>query len=76
MTDLDAKVQQMSQQMERLQHTQGQYNTPPPSSIPPAAMSFGNHFPNGIENGSDPPRTLPPLVNAAAMQGVQYSEGR
>lgn len=47
------------------------------TSPPPSAMNFatngGTHYTNGIDSNSEN-RTLPPMLNGGAMQGVQYGE--
>jgi uncharacterized coiled-coil protein SlyX len=69
--DMEIKLQQMSEQLQRGQHP-GNF-APPPNALPQAP--YGAHYTNGVENGNEPPRTLAPLLNGA-MQGVQYSEDR
>lgn len=49
----------------------GNFSHPaPPSSIP--SFNGGSQYANGVE--SDASRTLPPIMNGTAMQGVQYGE--
>jgi uncharacterized coiled-coil protein SlyX len=71
MHDMEIKLQQMSEQLQRGQHP-GNFPAPP-NAMPQS--SYGAHYANGVENGNEPPRTLPPLLNGA-MQGVQYSDDR
>lgn len=71
MQDMEMKMQQMNEQLQRLQH-QGSFAAPP-NAIPQSP--YGTHYPNGIDNSKEPARTLPPLMNGA-MQGVQYSDDR
>jgi hypothetical protein len=71
MQDMELKMQQMSEQLQRLQH-QGPYQ-PPPNAMPQSP--YGTHYTNGIDASNEPQRTLPPLINGA-MQGVQYSDDR
>lgn len=68
-------MHQMDQQIKELTARlnaggQGGYTSPP-------AISFGNnngqHYTNGIDSSNDN-RTLPPIMNGGAMQGVQYGE--
>lgn len=71
------RMKEMTAQIQRLQQQQQQqgpasYDTPPPSGIP---SLFGNHA-SQYSNGQEPPRTLPPLMNGVAMQGVQYADER
>lgn len=46
-------------------------------AAPPQAMGFANtsgqHYTNGMDANNDN-RTLPPIMNGGAMQGVQYGE--
>ena len=72
MSDMEVKMQEMSQQLQRLHSASASYTTPPPNTLSTSPMGFGNHYTNGIEGSNE--RTLPPLVNGAAMQGVQYSD--
>jgi hypothetical protein len=71
MQEMEMKMQQMSDQLQRLQH-QGNYPAPP-NAIPQSP--YGSHFTNGVESSNEPQRTLPPLMNGA-MQGVQYGDDR
>ncbi|KEF63393.1 uncharacterized protein A1O9_01370 [Exophiala aquamarina CBS 119918] len=73
--DLESKMHEMSQQLQRLQH-QGSF-PPPPSVIPQSPLNYGPapRFSNNIDGPNELPRTLPPLVNGA-MQGIQYSDDR
>jgi len=73
--DLENKMHQMSEQLQRLQH-QGSF-PPAPSVNTQSPMSYGPgpHFANTIDGPNELPRTLPPLVNGA-MQGIQYSDDR
>jgi len=76
--DMESKIREMSQQMQRLQHPAGGAYPPPapPNSLPQSPLGYGSHFGNnGIDGSNEPTRTLPPLVNGA-MQGVQYSDDR
>lgn len=66
-----AQLGKVGQPVSRFQQhqTQGSYEGP-------SGHVYGGHFP---PNGTEPPRTLPPLMNGAglsAMQGVQYSDDR
>lgn len=68
-------MHQMDQQIKELTARlsaggQGGFTSPPPS------MNFGSngtHYTNGIDTSNDN-RTLPPIMNGGAMQGVQYGE--
>ena len=66
------QLEKLGQQINRFQQqhqNQGSYEGPP-------GPVFGGHFP---QNPSEPPRTLPPLMNGvgpSAMQGIQYSDDR
>ena len=71
MQDMEMKLQQMNEQLQRLQH-QGNYPAPP-NALPQSP--YGQHFSNGIDGSGEPQRTLPPLMNGA-MQGVQYDDRR
>ncbi|KIV95479.1 hypothetical protein PV10_03132 [Exophiala mesophila] len=73
--ELENKVYEMSQQMQRMQH-QGSF-PPPPAAMPQTPLNYGpgSHYNSNIESASDPPRTLPPLMNGV-MQGIQYSDDR
>lgn len=71
------QMHQMDQQIKELTARlnaggQGGFTSPPPPT-----MSFGTngntHYTNGIDSSSDN-RTLPPMLNGGAMQGVQYGE--
>lgn len=46
-------------------------------SSPPTSMNYSSngasHYTNGIDANNDN-RTLPPIMNGGAMQGVQYGE--
>ena len=65
----------MAQQLQRLQQIgHGPYDAPP--NMMPQSNQFSGHYNNGVGNAADPPRTLPPLMNGIAMQGVQYSDER
>jgi hypothetical protein len=74
LADMDMRMKEMTAQLQRLQQHQGpaSYDTPPPNGIP---SMFGNHG-NQYSNGQEPARTLPPLINGVAMQGVQYADER
>lgn len=74
--DLENKMHDMSQQMQRLQH-QGSF-PPPPSVIPQSPLGYGpgpQHYATNLDGPNELPRTLPPLINGA-MQGIQYSDER
>jgi hypothetical protein len=72
-TELEMRMKEMAAQLQRLQQGgSASYDTPQPNGIP---SMFGNHG-NQYSNGQEPPRTLPPLINGAAMQGVQYADER
>lgn len=75
MADLESKMMEMSRQMQNLQPSQGSF-PPPPSVIPQSPLEYGSHF-NGQMNGAnEPARTLPPIMNNATMQGIQYDDRR
>ena len=71
--DMEHKMQQMNEQLQRLQQ-QGSF-PPPPNAMPQNPMNYNSHYANSIDHSSEPPRTLPPLMNGA-MQGVHYSDDR
>lgn len=69
--DMDIRMKEMMQQLQKIQQAgPGSYENPPNTISP----MFGNH--NQYSNGVEPPRTLPPLMNGVAMQGVQYGDDR
>lgn len=61
-------------QMElQIKELMGRVNNSSNLPAPPNSMPYSNgHYTNGTE--SDVPRTLPPIVNGGAMQGIQYGE--
>lgn len=68
------QMQQMDMQLKeltaRMNAQSGSY-PPPPSTL----SSFnGGHYGNGVSINEEPSRTLPPILNGGAMQGVQYSD--
>lgn len=64
-------MKEMMQQLQKVQQGGAASYETPPNQITPM---FGNH--NQYGNGAEPPRTLPPLMNGVAMQGVQYQDDR
>lgn len=71
--DQDLKIQELTQQLHRLQH-QGTYSSPT-NAMPQSPLGYASNYTNGIDKSNEPVRTLPPLMNGA-MQGVQYSDDR
>ena len=69
----EVQMKEMNQQLQRVQQQQGQssYDTPP-SAVSHSPMFGGAQY----SSAAEPPRTLPPIMNGAAMQGVQYSDER
>jgi hypothetical protein len=66
-----AQLEKLGQQLSRFQRQQSQGSYEGASG-----PVFGSHFP---QNPTEPPRTLPPLMNGtgpSAMQGIQYAEDR
>lgn len=68
-------MHQMDQQIKELTARlnaggQGGFTSPPAISF---GSSNGQHYTNGMD-GSNGDRTLPPIMNGGAMQGVQYGE--
>lgn len=72
MHDMEIQLKEMSQ---RLGH-QPQYSQAP-NAMPSNQLNYGgSHYTNGIDGTNEPSRTLPPIMNGGAMQGVQYDERR
>lgn len=69
-------MHQMDQQIKELTarlNAGGQGGFTSPTSSLGFASNNGQHYTNGIDNSNDN-RTLPPIMNGGAMQGVQYGE--
>lgn len=69
-------MHQMDQQIKELTarlNSSGQ----PAFTSPPTSIGYNSngtsHYTNGIDSNNDN-RTLPPIINGGAMQGVQYGE--
>ncbi len=70
--EMDMRMKEMMAQLQKIQQGgANSYNEAPPNVISPM---FANH--NKFGNGTEPPRTLQPLMNGVAMQGVQYGDDR
>lgn len=69
MHEMEMQIKEMSQ---RLGHPPPNF-THGPTPIP---AYNGARYTNGVDSTNDPPRTLPPIINGGAMQGVQYGDER
>jgi len=67
------ELERQLKEMRQMQH-QGTY-PPPPNGMPQSPIGYAPHYNNGVNGSTEPPRTLPPLINGA-MQDVQYSDNR
>ncbi|KIW92429.1 uncharacterized protein Z519_07413 [Cladophialophora bantiana CBS 173.52] len=75
MAELEAKMHEMSRQMQGIQQPQGSF-PPPPNVMPQSPLGYGPHFNNHIDGSNEPARTLPPIMNSNSMQGIQYDDRR
>lgn len=69
-------MHQMDQQIKELTarlNAGGQGGLTSPTSAMGFSHNNGHHYTNGIDSSSDN-RTLPPIMNGGAMQGIQYGE--
>lgn len=77
--ELERQRDQMHQMDQQIKELTARLNATGPGGFtsPPPAISYGNnngpHYSNGTDNSNDN-RTLPPIMNGGAMQGVQYGE--
>lgn len=71
--DMEMQIKELSQ---RLGHQPSGY-APPPNAMPTSPLGYNNaHYTNGHDSANEPSRTLPPIMNGNAMQGVQYEDRR
>ncbi|EXJ56427.1 hypothetical protein A1O7_06770 [Cladophialophora yegresii CBS 114405] len=75
MAELEAKMLEMSRQMQSIQQTQGSF-PPAPSVMPQSPLEYGNHYNNHLNGANEPARTLPPIMSSNSMQGIQYDDRR
>ncbi len=75
MADMEAKMMEMSRQMQNMPQAQGSF-PPPPNVMPQNSLDYTSHYGNHINGANEPARTLPPIMNSGSMQGVQYEDRR
>ena len=75
MAELEAKMMEMSRQMQGLQPQQGSF-PPPPNTMRQNPLEYGSHYNNHINGTNEPARTLPPIMHNNPMQGIQYDDRR
>jgi len=65
-------MQQMEMQLKEMSARMNAANYPqPPNAMPTNAIAYNS---SRYSNGDEPSRTLPPIMNGGAMQGIQYGE--
>ena len=75
MAELEAKMMEMSRQIQNMPQAQGSF-PPPPNAMPQSPLDYATHYGNHVNGATEPARTLPPIMNNSSMQGIQYDDRR